>query len=233
MRFSSVEVRWFFDGGLDPDSEVVAWFRNRDTLPAYGTPHPLEWPARAREDTYLVLPGQNAMGIKWRAAAGPDHRGAMLEFKGATALLGTAHRLGPDATGRVERWMKWSIPADTVPAEVAGLLDPGALPINVSVAKSRLVRTIRLSALGHAAEVPLPEAGAELDRGLAFELTRIQVAGDPYWSLGVEAFPDEPTVTDAFDGVVAQLLSGYPGPALTASNSWSYPGWLQRLVTHE
>ena len=65
---------------------------------------------------------------------------------------------------------------------------------------------------------------------MAFELTRIRIRDDSFWSLGVEAFPDEAPVGEVFSGVVARLLDGYPGPALEASNSRSYPDWLQRFV---
>jgi hypothetical protein len=74
----------------------------------------------------------------------------------------------------------------------------------------------------------LAQATAQRDlarRGFSLELTRIRLADDDHWSLGVEAVPDDPALLADLLRALADLLQGFPLP-LPRSRSQSYPRWL-------
>lgn len=79
-----------------------------------------------------------------------------------------------------------------------------------------------------AVEVP---ADAVVPRGVTVELTNLIVEGEPYCSLGFEAFPDDAGMKADFLNVADAFLGQLEGVPLKASNSFSYPAWLDRLAT--
>jgi hypothetical protein len=161
-----------------------------------------------REDRYL-LPGVADMGIK--------EREGRLEIKGRTAKLG-AHAPTPEIEGNAERWCKWTYGA-AVAERFRG-------QHAVVVGKGRVQKHFLLEPGGPA------RATAQRDvalRGFSLELTRIRLdAGGDYWSLGIEAAPDDGTLLADLLRALADILQEFPIP-LPRARSQSYPRWLARL----
>jgi hypothetical protein len=181
-------------------SAAERWF-------AAGRPRAEPW----REDRYLILPGVADMGIKAREGK--------LEIKGRTAVLGT-HTIAPEIEGIAERWCKWSY--DTALAE--RLCGP-SMQESIAVGKQRVQRHFLLEPTAQ----EMPERGPDR-RGFSLELTRIRLAEDAYWSLGVEAAPDDPTLLVDLLRALRDVLQGFP-LALPQARSRSYPGWLLDLAS--
>jgi hypothetical protein len=217
MAYATLEVRWFFEGPLEETGPgVEAWFRARPHPAGSGTPPPVAWapePPSWRQDRYLVVPGCDDMGIKWREGR--------LEIKGRESALG--HRVfAPRIEGACERWTKWSYASDRVTQRFSGLFqDEGA----VLVEKRRLQRLFRLADGVEAIEVGPDQPRG---RGINVELTRIRSSGggETHWSLAFEAFPGDEHVAALFAPAVTRFLEGYPALPLSAKRSMSYPRWL-------
>ncbi len=222
-RFSSIETRWFFEGPLLDTAEVVDWYRHAPGRPVELPPP--EWPDHERIDTYLVLARYGELGIKMRGAA--EERPGSLEFKGCTGVVGETMDFGPPSSGRVDRWVKWSIPPSSVPAGLRSPFTDSQGDSTVVVGKRRLMRLLATDESDIEHEVA---PSLRIARGLAFELTRIQAGGEHAWTLGFEAFRGEDWHAARFRDAVSRLLAGYPGPPLTEDRSMAYPTWLQRFA---
>jgi hypothetical protein len=175
--------------------EALRWF-DRGRQPAAPA-----W----REDRYL-LPGVADMGIK--------EREGRLEIKGRTAKLG-AHAPTTEIEGNAERWCKWTY--DAAVAERFRVCHA------VVVGKGRVQKHFLLES----GEPAQPTAQRDVTRrGFSLELTRIRPgAGGDYWSLGIEAAPDDATLLADLLRALADILQGFPLP-LPRSCSKSYPRWL-------
>jgi hypothetical protein len=224
LALSTLEVRWFVSGPVEETGRgVEAWFRTRPIDGDRGRRAPIEWtpaPPAWRRDRYLVIPGHDDMGIKWREGR--------LEIKGREAALG--HRvLAPGIEGVCERWVKWSYAGASIERRFLELFRGGAAQGIVLVEKRRLQRCIRLDpGLG-----PI-EVGrdAPRQRGINIELAQIRAGGSPHeahWSLAFEAFPGDPQMPEPFAQVVAGFLEGCPALRLAAERSMAYPRWLLDL----
>jgi hypothetical protein len=218
------EVRWFFDGALARTGPgVKAWFRRREPLGVEGRTGQLGWLPSSpawRDDRYLLVPGANDMGIKWREG--------QLQLKGRTAMP-APRRFAERIEGVVEGWVKWSYAGKSVAQRFAPHFATQAGPARgvVLVEKRRIQRTIRLDPAGAAVEVP---AGEPCERALSIELVRIRLAGREYhWSIGVEATPGDAVMEDLFNAVVARFLEGCPALPLSLAQSMSYPACLAAL----
>jgi hypothetical protein len=201
MPLITCEMRWFLEGPLP--EEVERWF-DQGRQSAART-----W----REDRYL-LPGIADMGIKQREGR--------LEIKGRTDKLG-AHAIAPEIEGNAERWCKWSHDVASIAAGLRGCLEGQE---TIVVGKGRIQRHFLLEPGG------LVQEAAQRDlarRGFSIELTRIRVpSGDDYWSLGIEAAPDDPALLADLLRALGDILQGFPVP-LPRARSQSYPRWLARL----
>jgi hypothetical protein len=217
VAFLTLEVRWFFAGPLEEAGPgIEEWFRSRPRRAGSGTPPPLAWapaPPAWRQDRYLLVPGCDDMGIKWREGR--------FEIKGRASALGE-RRFAPGIEGVCERWIKWSYGGDRVAQRFSRLFQDGAI---VPVEKRRLQRRFRFDDAGEATEVA-PDQPRE--RGLDVELTRIRLPGrgEAHWSLAFEAFPDVEPTTGRFMPTVARFLEDCPALPLMADRSMSYPRWL-------
>jgi hypothetical protein len=204
MPLVTCEMRWLLEGPL-PDA-ALRWFE-RGPQPAAAPP---------REDHYLVLPGVTDMGIKQREGR--------LEIKGRIAVLGS-HAIAQGIEGSAERWGKWSYDAASPIGErFAACLCGGA---SIVVGKARVQRHFLLQPGGQ----PQPSAKRDLTRrGFSLELTRIRLASrrGEHWSLGIEAAPDDATLSADLLHALGDVLEGFPLP-LPRARSISYPEWLARL----
>ena len=222
MALSTLETRWFFPGLLEETGTgVEAWFRAH----AFGSggPAPLAWdpaPPAWRRDRYLVIPGQDDMGIKWREGR--------LEIKGREAELGRV-TFAPVIDGVCERWIKWSYAGAAIERRFFGLFHDEAAQGLALVEKRRLQRLLALDAAGASMEV---DRGEPRTRGVNVELAKIRVPGAPneaHWSLAFEAFPGDPQMSEPFKAVVAAFLEGCPALPFATERSMAYPRWLLEL----
>jgi hypothetical protein len=218
VPFASHEVRWFFDGAVAEHPALRTWF---ETFPpvekkgGFGSP---VWMGRLddKPDVYLILPGADDMGIKWREGN--------FQIKGRTASLGL-HSYCGRFHGLVERWVRWSYAG--MPESYRKLFLDGNEKglITVSVRKTRALRKIKLDTYnGSALEVDPKEF---IDRGINIELTDIEIGGKPCCTLAFEAYPDDSAMHAAFTQTVEAFLDGLKGVEFGAGNSMSYPGWLR------
>lgn len=186
--------------------------------------HDLAQSEPPRDDLYLILAGASDLGIKWRARSGTaiPH----LEFKGATSLMGV--RSFPSiGSGRVQCWSKWSYPAECFPSGLRRIFEAGNPGATLTIRKWRRVRVFEILDDGE----PRPASPIRrLERCITLERTRLEVRGTPFWTLGLEASPDDDRTRGAFSDTVARLLEGYPGSPLAEANSTSYPGWIRRFL---
>jgi hypothetical protein len=223
VPWSTLEVRWFCGGLLaERGSGLEAWFRARPKYHSGGKPAPIAWvpePPAWRQDCYLVVPGHDDMGIKWREAR--------LEIKGREAALGD-RVFAPGIEGRCERWLKWSYAGEAIERRFGSLFRERAPNSIVTVEKRRLQRHLALDPSGAVVEVG---PGDERERGIDVELAQVRIAGTPcapHWSLAFEAFPSD-IPSERFAQVVSRFLEGCPALPLSADRSMSYPRWLLDL----
>ena len=164
-------------------------------------------------DVYLLIPGQDSMGIKWREG--------LLQFKGRHGAA-AEQQFGDHHVGRVDHWTKWSY--GDLPAVYKNWLTGGGTPPRAAVHKVRAVRLIELAESGDREVPPNQRVG----HGLACELTELTLEGEAWCSLGFEAFPDDALVNKCFHPTVARVLATLAEPVLTIEQSLSYPAWLSR-----
>ncbi len=221
MLWGTQEVRWFFGGRADQHAALLRWFETSRPFPRTAHVGPLTWQARQGDqpDIYLLIPASDDMGIKWREG--------QLQIKGRTSSLGQQVFCGRHA-GMVERWLKWSYASLPESYQRLFTRGEGGDLLVCAVWKQRMLRQIRLElAEDEAVEV---DAASVIARGVTVELAEIEVAGRPYCSLAFEAFPDDVVMTSAFAPVVARMLDALTEIELRASQSYSYPAWLNNLM---
>jgi hypothetical protein len=225
VPWSTLEVRWFCPGPFaENESALEAWFRSRPTYESGGKPARLAWapaPPAWRRDRYLVVPGHDDMGIKWREGR--------LEIKGREVALGH-QAFAPAIEGRCERWLKWSYAGEAIERRFGSPFHDCAANGIVTVEKRRLQRHLRLDPSGAVLEVG---PGDERERGIDVELAQVRIAetpGEPHWTLAFEAFPSD-CPSERFGQVVRSFLEGCPARPLSAERSMSYPHWLREFAS--
>ena len=109
MPSSTLEIRWFFSGSLEQSgSGVEVWFTSRPRYGGSDRAAPIAWdpaPPAWRQDRYLLVPGSDDMGIKWREGR--------LEIKGRTSTSGP-RVFAPGIAGECEHWLKWSYAGEAI-----------------------------------------------------------------------------------------------------------------------
>ncbi len=203
----TVEIRWFFRG-IIPEG-VQAWFDQIDTNSTQPTIQP------ARTDVYLLEPGNSSLGIKLREGR--------IELKQRLREYGPAE-FNQDMRGYVEGWRKWSFLISLEQTHVQAIGKLGNSWMNVS--KERALFSFQTS--GEEIKSTLIP---DLSRGgCNLELSQIQAAGEPWWSLGLEAFGDEESNFDRLDIVARHILAKRPPQNLSAQRSFGYPQWLNSRI---
>jgi hypothetical protein len=196
--FRTREVRWFLSR---PVPEVSQWF---EALP------PTSYTRESREDVYLVLPGRNGLGVKFR-----ENR---LELKYRLATSGS-QEVVPGIEGCLESWEKLGFPS--TPETASSLLPKDSTATRVSVLKRRMATMIE-TAGGQTTFHPL---GTPVTAGVQFEYTELQVMGSDWHTLGLE-WPENKEIP-----LPAQLLAGLLSPsAFEKMHAMGYPEFLQRLL---
>lgn len=220
VPLASHEVRWFFEGSSADYASMRRWFEVADPFnkgPAVGAP---VWKGRLddRPDVYLLIPGADDMGIKWREGE--------LQVKGRVSDLGI-HLFCGRHQGHVERWVKWSY--SSLPAGYKRIVTDtdNSDVVIVAVHKTRALRKVRLDTITGAPEEV--DAKTFIDRGLNAEFTDLKIGNKSHCSLGFEAFPSDSAMDAAFSRVVAVFLEDLPQD-LGANRSQSYPQWLSANI---
>jgi len=220
IPFATREVRWFFEATAKQHKFLKHWFEEVAPVSKQPDVGPPVWKGRLGDqpDVYLLLPGSEDMGIKWRED--------QLQIKGRVCTASSRVFCGRHR-GNVERWIKWSF-ADMPSAYKQLFLTGGESGLlTASVEKTRALRKVRLDTItGEPQEI---DSNSLMERGMGFELTHLQVAGQVWCSLAFEAFPDDSAMDADFTGVVEIFLSGLTEIDLDLEHSLSYPAWL-RLI---
>lgn len=162
-----------------------------------------------REDVYLLRPRLAGLSVKLRDASTLDVK-SYLGSPGVLALPGWGQ-------GRLESWRKWSFPYGATPFADPG---PGGW---VTVSKSRRSAWFPLPASDNPAPVRPPPG-----TGCMAELTRIEVGGERWWSVGLEATGSTGLLPAAVRHAAGLLFAG-PLPAWAGfrlDNSLSYVQWV-------
>lgn len=130
IPFASHEVRWFFDGAVSDHPELKGWFETFAPFGRKGDFGPPVWMGRmgGEPDVYLLVPGADDMGIKWREGN--------FQIKGRVASLGV-HSYCGRFRGQVERWVRWSYAGMPEAYRRLFLEGEGRGLVTVSVGKTR------------------------------------------------------------------------------------------------
>lgn len=221
IPFASHEVRWFFEGGASQHETLKRWFEAVAPIPRNPDVGPPSWKSRLDDqpDVYLIVPGSDNMGIKWREGE--------LQIKGCISSLGTQVFCGRHQ-GAIERWVKWSYASIPFAYQSLFFSEKEDGLVTVPVRKTRALRKVRIDTLTGQPQ----EVGSEtiVDRGIGFEFTDLEVGGKAYCSLAFEAYPDDSAIDAAFTRVVEAFLDGLVETDLTSVQSHSYPSWLDSII---
>jgi hypothetical protein len=186
----TAELRWFFR--QQPPGPVVDWFETVG-------------PPRSRTDSYLALPGTDALGVKVR---------------GGTTRFELKHRPAPASpltlagavSGQLEEWQRWSFAR----SGISRLLPRLGLP------KTRWVKVDKRRRL-----TTSPYEG---DAGCRVELTHLRAQGREWTTVGFEAFGPEAELVPALKAAAERFFGSLDLPdGLGADLSCGYPGWLATL----
>lgn len=64
----------------------------------------------------------------------------------------------------------------------------------------------------------------------AIELTKLNVKGKEWWTLGFDIYGKTDKVVGILHGSVDSLLKTYSEPKLEVSNSYGYPEWILKII---
>lgn len=124
--------------------------------------------------------------------------------------------------GSMERWQKWSSVLSENPPEEALLRASGWLPIQ----KERWMQ------VWSADRTELEVVTERVGRGALFELTRLGVGSDEWWTVALEAFGPEGERRPALERVMHHVLAHLPAHRRLAEfDSMGYPAWLLKLAS--
>lgn len=203
------EVRWFLAG----DSELHrAWFFGPDQ----------KGPVESRTDTYLIVPSDEAVGIKSRNAGDAAKGSARFETKiRLTNPLDLP--LWGSVRGRSEAWFKISVEERAIP----GLSILRSSLVSADAHKERVL--IKYQEVGGVLKAG-PEVPAER-LGCQVELTTVTINSDEVWTtFGFGCFGPEARQASFLQRVARQFFTKRSGRPfrLTYENSSAYPAWLLR-----
>ena len=187
----TAELRWFFR--RPPPPQLEGWFEK------------VADPPETRTDSYLVLSGTDALGVKIRGGT------TKFELK---VRPRPSERLGLPGgiTGELEEWQRWSFARPGV----ARILPRLGLPKAhwVKVEKRRSMTTI-----------PFRD-----DAGCRVEITGLQTQGQQWTTVGFESYGPEADLVPALEAAADAVFGSIDLPgSLDADLSCGYPGWLATL----
>lgn len=201
------EVRWFYPG-LIPQP-VRMWFMAGDAQPYVEMP---------RIDRYLIIEDSDALGVKFRQG----RIDLKQRYDGEWTLS-----FNESVAGMVECWRKWSFGLAEAGNDVAMLQASGAW---VAVKKQRVMRDYAVKPDGTLIAMP---GMITPPRGCSVELSRVDVEGDPWWSLCFEANGDADDLAEILEVAARHVFREEPGFQFTPTSSYGYPRWLRLLFAGE
>ncbi|MEJ2584749.1 MAG: hypothetical protein P8Z38_06815 [Robiginitalea sp.] len=196
--FRTREVRWFLK---EPFHKADRWF---EKLPSSSCT------LESREDIYLVLPGRNDLGVKFRESR--------LELKYRLEESGP-QEIAPGITGTFESWEKLGFPSD--PESMAS-----ALPVDSRASRMPVLKRRRATIIGTKGTTEtFHPLGTPVEAGVQFEYTELQVFGSSWLTVGLE-WSDAAGVT-----LPERFLSGLlSSEVFKVSSSMGYPEFLRRML---
>ncbi|MEO6734554.1 MAG: hypothetical protein ABIN01_25260 [Ferruginibacter sp.] len=212
----SKEIRWFFNDNIKPMEE---WFAN---LPI---PQKLdETGFYPRQDYYLAMPGVRNLGIKIRE---PKKDATSGKLKTALEVKQQISDNEPiemrNAKAFVNTWQKFSYEL----VEGAENLLAINLPIPTTDKNWIRIDKDRIMVKYDADNKKICEGKEKLDEACGIELTKIQLLGKEYYSLGLEAFSTSGKKLEAnFKACCDYVFKSIYIEGLTLENSLSYPEFL-------
>ncbi len=200
---TTYEVRWFNSGNIPENIE--SWFKHSCLLSSTKVPE-------KREDVYLYTPKCDYLGIKLRQGG--------LEIKWRDRDI-NGMQFNSLVKGNVEKWKKWRCSDSS--EESFSLQQIGDNPVWVKVGKVRYSQLYQV--VGKKAEAVASDAG--VDNGCSLELTDVEINGNKWWSIGLEAFGEDCDLQNNLHITAHLVFSNYDSFPLQAENSYGYPGLLE------
>ena len=198
LSFRTREVRWFLD---HPVPQIQRWF---EELP------PTAYTRESREDIYLVLPGRNDLGLKFR-----ENR-LELKFRLGDPQPGS---IAPGLTGAFESWEKLGL--QTTPEISTAALPATSEALRLPAKKRRLATQIQQTGGG----ITYHPLGIEIPQSVQLEYTELYVYGSDWYTIGLE-WADMQGIS-----LPAGLLSGILSPTVfERKSSMGYPEFLQKRL---
>jgi hypothetical protein len=145
-------------------------------------------------------------------------REGRIEMKKRTARYGEKVIM-PGVSGVLEGWVKWGFEAEA-PAFAALQADRHW----VAVEKTRQIIYYSLDA---GREVVLSSPGNLPETGGGLELTALRLAGQDWWTVGVEVFGADESLQDYLCKIVMRGMSGVSKMSFNSVDSYSYPYWIK------
>jgi hypothetical protein len=208
--YRTSEVRWFFSGEVPP--AITEWFLQ--TLPGGS-----QGAALKRQDVYLLVPGRDDVGLKFRRDK------IQLKLRRNRRPFSA---LGGRVLGVQTDWERHSWTYDQTAEDLARAFSGKAgLGHQVAVAKTRRQKTYGLGPEGD----PQPlAAGKRVKTPALVELTEIAFVGFLGWSLGLEIVGPHSPAQGHLLPAVAGLLRDFPALPLKQCDSLDYPEFIWRQV---
>lgn len=209
MLLHSAEMRWFFVGSK-PEA-VAHWFDARQ-----------ERLEESRKDSYLIFFGSPCVGVKLREVREKGYLN--FEIKALQSPPRTVEPR-PGILGKTNAWVKWSVKFNMT-EDLGQTMRDGSRWIEVE--KKRWLLKYEIKADATPNEVPKE---AFPDDGCNVELTELGVAGDQWWTIGLEAFGPPERINNHLLASLNTFFSSrkkVPCPLLEA-NSLSYPTWFATI----
>lgn len=129
-----------------------------------------------------------------------------LEIKWRKAELGVL-RFGDNVEGKAEKWVKWICEDKTLESLVT--VDVESKANWVGVVKVRSLR-----------KYP----------NCSFEITRLTIKGDAWWSFALEAYGEEANLMDNLQSAANLVFQTYAGSNFQVQDSFAYPKWLALAI---
>lgn len=203
---TTYEVRWFNSGNIP--LYIQSWFERSCLLPSTKLPE-------NREDVYLYTPGCDYLGIKLRQGG--------LEIKWRDRDINKME-FNSLVKGNVEKWKKWRCSDSS--EESFSLQQIGDNPVWVKVVKFRYSQLYQV-----VEKTPQPvSSDAGVDKGCSLELTNVEINGNKWWSIALEAFGEDCNLKDNLHVTAELVFSDYDSFPLQAENSYGYPNLLEFAV---
>ena len=199
FNLQTLETRWFYPGGIP--SEFELWFGSLDRVEIFPP----------RIDLYLYGVGED-LGIKLREGR--------LEIKQRTAEHGQT-LFSPGVSGLLEEWIKWSMAV-----EGSAFDELSEQESWLAVRKTR--QQVSFSLLDHGELVPIDSREFPPNGG-SFELTKVFVLDQLWWTVGVEVFGKPDKMKEAFNKILRFVLDRGLGWHFDLDYSTAYPGWMYKL----